>query len=505
MKKYSIAVLYFVIAATAGVVLFLFTPLGLGKSPDSIAYFKGAQGMLTGHGFSYMSGQWPPLYPMAIATSALVLHQDLIVAARVLQATLFASNFLLIAYIFRRFACAPNLLACVSAGVLCLHPVMMHIHFYAWSEPLFIALIFANMLVLSNLLKKPLDLHWALLPAFLSGLALLTRFVGVAMIATNCFVLLWVFWSETKRRRIMIVIIQVMIPTIMYAPWIGHKAVSDGPATERWLSYTFLSSEIAAKALATVGTWLLPWLGLQYDPQRNLMTLTLGLILLVLPVVVAIVLNLRVVNRSQFVNPMIMGLFTCCYVGFVLMAWMFVDSKVHLDNRMMSPLLIVLFVCIFYVLLKIKQRIICWLCLTSLVLLLGFGYQSARGIAMFSKYNGLELAGKELSLRPLNQFISGCPKQLRAFADLPWNIELYFSTKVFWLPEPTLYYKGIQNKNYETQLVQLARLADLIIVQNQSSETIQAIERLETFSRVYDKTDGIVWQNNLIVGAAQCR
>jgi hypothetical protein len=505
MKKYSMVVLYGLVAITIGVALFLFTPLGLGESPDSIAYLKGAQGLLAGHGFSYMSGQWPPLYPMAIAASAYVLHQDSLVGARVLQAALYASNFLLIAYVLRRFARAPNLLAFVSAGVLCLHPVMMHIHFYAWSEPLFIALIFANMLVLSHLAQKSFAFNWTLLLAFLSGLALLTRFVGVAMIATNCLVLLWVFWSETRRRRIMMVLIQVLIPAIMYAPWIGHKAVSDGPAIERWLSFTFLSLDLAAKALATVGTWLLPWKGLQYDPQRSSLTLLLGLFLLVLPVVVAIVANLRAVNRRQFVNQTIMGLFACCYVGFVLTAWMFVDSKVHLDNRMMSPLVIFLFVCFFYLLLQIKQGIICGLCVASLVLLLGSGYQSARGIALFSKYNGLELAGKELSLRPLNQFISGCPKQLRVFADLPWNVELYFSTKVFWLPAPTLYYKGISNINYEVQMAELARLADLIILQNQSAETIQVIDRLETFSRVYEKADGIVWQNNLTVSAAQCR
>lgn len=505
MKKYPIAVLYAVVAVTIGVALFLFTPLGLGETPDSIAYLKGAQGLLTGHGFSYMSGQWPPLYPIAIAASAFALNQDLIVGARVLQAILYASNFLLIAHVLRRFAGAPNVLALVSAGILCLHPVMMHIQFYAWSEPLFIALMFANMLVLSNLAQKSLDFNWTVLLAFLSGLALLTRFVGVTMIAVNCCVLLWVFWSETRSRRVVMALIQVLIPVAMYAPWIGHQAVSDGPATERWLSFTFLSLDLAVKALATVGTWLLPWRGLQYDPQRNAQTLTLGVFFLLLPVVVAIVSNVRAVHRGQCVNQTILGLFTCCYVGFVLTAWMLIDSKVHLDNRMWSPLLIVLFVCLFYLLLQIKQKILCWLCVASLIIMLGSAYQNARGIALFSKYNGLELAGKELSLKSLNQFIRGCSKQLRVFADLPWNVELYFATKVFWLPAQTLYYKGIQNINYETQMADLARLADIIIVQNQSIETIAAIDRLEAFSRVYGKEDGIVWRNKLTTSSEQCQ
>jgi hypothetical protein len=54
-------------------------------------------------------------------------------------------------------------------------------------------------------------------------------------------------------------------------------------------------------------------------------------------------------------------------------------------------------------------------------------------------------------------------------------------------------------------MAELARLAELIILQNQSVEIIQVIDRLKTFSRVYDKADGIVWQNNLTVSAAQCR
>jgi hypothetical protein len=382
---------------------------------------------------------------------------------------------------------------------------MTHIHFYAWSEPLFIALMFANMLVLSQLVQKPFNLNWTLLLAVMSGFALLTRFVGIAVIAANCVVLVWIFWSLPRARRLAMLFIQVLIPLAMYVPWIGHKALSDSTATERWLSFTFPSLDLTAKALATMGTWLLPWQGLQYDPTRDVLTITLGIFLLFLPFGIAIGSNLLAVSRARHANQTIMASLTICYVGFVLTAWMLIDSKVHLDNRMLSPVLIVTFACIFYLLLKIKQKIICCLGIALFVLLLGSAYRSALGVALLSKYSGLELAAKELSIKPLNQFIRGCSKQARVFADLPWNIELYFSTKVSWLPAPTLYYKGIKNINYDAEITSLRKLADIIILQNIASETVQMIDQLDSFSRIYDKEDGIVWQNKSSVKAERCQ
>ena len=505
MKKSLIALIYLAGSAAVGGALLWFTPLGLGQTPDSIAYLKGAQGLLTGHGTSYMSGQWPPLYPMAIASSAFLFDQDVIFGARVLQALLYVSNFLLTAWILRRVANTSTLLSILMAGLLCLHPVMMHIHFYAWSEPLFIAFMLADFLVLRKIAQTSLDLKLVLLLAFVSGLALVTRFVGVAIIVANCAVFLWIFWSLPRRRLVVAILIQMLVPIALYTPWIGHQAVSDGTATERWLTFSLPSIELIAKALATLGTWLLPWLRIQYDPPRNILTITFGCLFLCLPLVFAIFSGLRSINRAQVVTQTIVASLTVCYVGFVLAAWMFIDSKVHLDNRMWSPLLLMLFLCFFYILLQIKNIIIRWLSVVLLLVLLGTGYQSARGLALHSQHNGLELAAKDLSLKPLNQFIKECSRQSRVFADLPWNIELYFSTKVFWLPAQTLYYKAIENINYGKQMTDLVNVADIIILQNKSVETVQAIGQLKDFSQIYNKEDGMVWRNNLTASVGQCR
>ena len=76
---------------------------------------------------------------------------------------------------------------------------------------------------------------------------------------------------------------------------------------------------------------------------------------------------------------------------------------------------------------------------------------------------------------------------------------------IFWLPAQTLYYKAIENINYGKQMTDLVNVADIIILQNKSVETVQAIGQLKDFSQIYNKEDGMVWLNNLTASVGQCR
>ena len=503
-----------VIVAVAGS-LFFFTPLGLGTTPDSIAYLKGARGLLTGHGWTYMSGQWPPLYPSLIAAVSGLLHQDVLVGARVLQSALFALNFSLIAMTLRTFCNASHLLSVILAGLLCLHPVMMHIHFYAWSEPLFIFLILVNFQMLRKITSSRLDLRLCLLLSFVAGCAILTRFVGIVLLIANCMVLYAMSRDPLSRKLLVSIVLPLAVAGLLYIPWVGHAAVSDGAAVERWIAFNPLPLETASKAIATVGTWWFPNSGIQYSPKHSLLLLSLGWLYLCLPIIAIASCRTLVVSVLQgdsqthancsIVQLLFLMLFVYGYIGFVLLAWMLIDNKVHLDNRMWAPLFVLIFTLPIKLVFNIKNKILQVACLGLLLLLLGSAYGSARGVALMSRYNGLELSSKSLAAKPLQQFVASCSEARVIVADQPWNFELYVSKKVLWLPARVLYYKGIPNSGYDAQLFALSGTADLIVLESKAEETIRDIDAIAGFSRVYEGQDGVVWYNTSLTKDNLCQ
>lgn len=74
---------------------------------------------------------------------------------------------------------------------------------------------------------------------------------------------------------------------------------------------------------------------------------------------------------------------------------------------------------------------------------------------------------------------------------------------VRWLPASILYGSGTQNTRYPQQVSALADSADLIIVENLMSDIVGRIDGLGKFSRIYQSSLGIVWQNNSLYNA-QC-
>lgn len=505
---------FFAIVGVAGS-LFFFTPLGLGTTPDSIAYLKGARGLLSGHGWTYMSGQWPPLYPSLIAAVSELLRQDVLVGARALQSLLFALNFWLIAITLRTFCNVPYLLSLTLAGLLCLHPVMTHIHFYAWSEPLFILLILINFQLLRKITATRLDLRLCLLLSFIAGCAILTRFVGVVVLIANCLVLYAMSRDALSRKLLVSIVLPLAVAGFLYIPWVGHTAVSDGAAVERWISFNPLPLETISKAIATVGTWWFPSSGIQYSPKQSLLLLSLGWLCLCLPTIaiagcrtlVVSVLrgDLQTNSNRSIVQLLFLMLFVYGYIGFVLLAWMLIDNKVHLDNRMWAPLFVLLFILLIKIVFNIKNKISHIVCLGLLLLLLGSAYDSARGVALMSRYNGLELSSKSVAAKPLQQFVAGCSGATVIVADQPWNFDLYVSTKVLWLPARVLYYKGIPNSGYNAQLVALSGTADLIILESKAQETIRDVDAIAGFSRVYEDQDAVVWYNTSLTKDYPCQ
>ena len=278
-------VLLLMLAVVSAGSLFWATPFGLGQTPDAVAYLKGAKGVLNGYGTAYISHQWPPLYPLCIAAITALLGSDVLTGARALQSLLYASNLILLTVVLERFFFIPRLLAVFFGCLLIIHPVMTHIHFYAWSEPLYIFFLLLDWVLLKEFIsgQRGYKLSWAI--GLVAALAFMTRYVGVVLVVINCIVLV-IYLHKNLTKLFAHLSIQLVILILLYLPWFNHRAVTDGDGVERAITFNLIPVAVLSKALATLASWLTPAFGIQYAPAITNGSVILGLLLFVAPAVI---------------------------------------------------------------------------------------------------------------------------------------------------------------------------------------------------------------------------
>lgn len=486
--------------------VFIFvTPFGLGLSPDSISYLKGAQGLLNGKGITYFSNQWPPIYPLLLAIFGFPFS-DAILGARILNALLYALNFVIIAELIERITKQGVWLSTVLAGLLCIQIPMTYVYFYAWSEPTLLLFVSLNFLLISSLNSYNQSIIRVALIA-LASLALLTRFAGIVVAVTNCIVIFFLFTDKSILSRIKLSLFQLVIPALIFLPWTSHRGISDGNATARVIEFHPISLQTIGKGLMTIGGWLNPFSIQSYGQPFNLTQFILGvsLIGITCTFLIVTVFNLLKVRNSgldNFTSQTAVLMFAAAqlivtYGCFLIAALSFVDNKVELDNRilvlMYPPMMLLLIGYIF----RFKSVTLRLLLLILLMLIMVTALPKLRGWMQLSRYSGIEMNTRGAINSSIQLFIRGCAKDLQAYADNPWNFDLHFNKKVFWIPGRVLYNSGRINDAYEKQLAEMLSNAQLIVLENKNDELDAIIATSNKFVKIRSSGDGVVWKKNL--------
>jgi len=141
-----IAVLIALTCAAAAVVISA-TPLGVGVSPDSIAYLSTAEAISEGRGVVTMAGgawlpltHYPPLFPL-VASIGSMLGIEPTIWIRGLHAVLFPVFVVMASLIVYRASGRSLIAAALTGGVLLASDDLVAAYCMAWSEPLFFALL----------------------------------------------------------------------------------------------------------------------------------------------------------------------------------------------------------------------------------------------------------------------------------------------------------------------------------------------------------------------------
>lgn len=485
------------------------TPHGLALSPDSIAYLKAAEGLLTGHGLSFASVQWPPLYPMILAVFGSLFAGDLEHGARCLHAILLAVNFILIFELLIQNKNINLFLAFIFAFLLSISEPMILTSYYVWSEPLFIFLTLVDFYLLSFYLNKKsnnlilLEIGLVIVSIFV----VMTRYIGIAVALINMISVFLIIDRKNIINRLLRASIQLIIPALIVAFWLaGHRAIDDNSAIERVFQFPDIDLSKVSNGLRTLGTWLYP-LASKIDGAIAVWALELLGVAVLLLICWAVYDFLNKLSNDRYLitrlknhNDRIRGckaIFIFLYIVILALILFCYDKKIYFDNRFLSPIFIPLYLLIFSIAVELKSVTVRLFAIAAIILLLSSSYFFLRSWLLINYFDGVELNSRTHINKVIYREIKTLPRTCLVYADEPWNITRYFDEKVRWLPRTTMFGTGYVNHNYRTDVDSLTQVAQIVIVEKLSDPIIQILDSKLEYQRIYQSSEGVIWSNSL--------
>ncbi|HEY0008211.1 MAG TPA: hypothetical protein VGB55_05780, partial [Tepidisphaeraceae bacterium] len=253
-------------------------------------------------------------------------------AVYVLHPALLAANLLMMAMLARRVGNGSWLAAVICAAASALSVEVLAGHAMLISEPLFITLMLSGLLLLERAVRKQ-KLPMLIVSALLLGLAWLTRYAGVGVIAAAGGFMLWSWRGALKRRLIAAALFGVVSALPMFL-WLGWGYLQTRSVANRTFQWRPVSTETLQTGYQTLGHWLLP-----YDTFAG-PHLAIAAIIHAILIIGAMVWLLpgKGVDRAKSRRTgMLLMLVGVGYLSGLLFSLAYVDSYTPLDRRTLLP------------------------------------------------------------------------------------------------------------------------------------------------------------------------
>ncbi len=315
------------------------TPHGLGLNGDSFYYITGAETLALGLGFGRLSGggdfipttHYPPSYSATMAGLQL-LGVDKLESARLIAVFSFVVLISVVAMMLRREA-GSNIPALVTSAILVTSPVMLNLYAWVMSEALYLALAFTALYLLWNSETQGRTLL-VLAGAILSGLALLTRYVGIALAATG--LVLIVLANTSTRRKLAEASLLLALGALPMLGWIVRNTQLTGNLANRNVLWHPVGLEHLEQLALRVLDWFVP---AQILARRLPLT---GLIpLLGLMVGVVLLVLWRAAGHSTRFRreglPTLLAIHISLYLAALAISLTLFDPSTQVDDRILSP------------------------------------------------------------------------------------------------------------------------------------------------------------------------
>lgn len=344
------------------------TPEGLGLSDDSIAYIAGARSLLAGDGYREAwleSNQFVTHFPPAFSgTLALVGLTGInpINGARLVNSLLFGVNAFLLGLLGWR-ATKSSVAGIVLAGLFIVNDSLLRVHAVAMSEPLFLFFSLLAFLTFdialrsdefirpaprSNDFSRPVQTTevvttwktWLAVAGIFTSLAYLTRYSGLALVAT--FVVTLVLLHDTWKKRITSTLTYLAGFAPLTIAWSIRNNLVAGNATNRTLVWHPVTGETLKQGLRTFSEFLVP-----VEEWRSVWFKSPEIFLVVIVIILVAVLTWILVNGlRRFFKPstpmpevigFTNGLYIFGYLASTLFSISLFDASTPLKVRILAP------------------------------------------------------------------------------------------------------------------------------------------------------------------------
>jgi 4-amino-4-deoxy-L-arabinose transferase-like glycosyltransferase len=439
--------------------IILCTPGGIGIYSDSVAYVGVARNLLRGEGITYFddNGQmapvthYAPLYPLMVSGLGLA-GIDPLEGVRWLNATLFASNIILAAWIV--FASTRSVGASVAASFLATTAFpMVQIHSTALTEPLCLLLGFLGIYLMAQYIdgSKRAMLYLSALSIALSSL---TRYAGLIFILTGTAALIFLN-SWTGKRKLARASLFLILSALPVIAWVIRNTISAGNALNRTFAVHLPGNEDLAIALDAICLWLFPvtFLGEAVWPR------------LVILLLVVAVLSWSTTKMGLLKSRLqqILVLFFLGYVAFVLASRSFIDAAIPFDTRMLAPAYfaaMIIVVSAAWIGRKRPLKDMSMLGRISIYLIfMVSALQAIPAMAWLkvSYISGIGLAARGWKESDSMQFVGRLAATTPVYTNAPDLIYMFLNRLTFMLPRKLDPYSRLPNGQYEIEVEQMKK------------------------------------------------
>lgn len=496
------------LAALAALWLLQATPHGLGIASDSVAYLGGAMNLLAGRGFSRLSGggsiepltHFPPFYSLVLAGLG-NLGMEPVGGARWVNAILLGCLVCGVVLASSRIGAGP--VALVAAGALsAASPMLFEVSSWALSEPLFLVLGLAGLIVLERGLKEPS--HRSFLAAgALVGLAYLTRYVGIALVLAGIARILMVpnTSSRQKTTALALFLIGGLAPM---AIWLGRNWLLTGTLTNRTLTWHPLTITKWKSPLQLLWSWILPlkftWLALEI----TLAGLILG----------AIAMGRRIRGKAReslarlFESARRGGLaaglavFALVYVLVVFASLLWVDAATPVDQRIAAPVYVTVLILAGSGADRLWRRAGKWgrtaLAAMGIIILAGYALRTWL-LVQETQRDGQGYASEAWQLSGAVSAVQRLPEALLLYTNNPEALFFLTGRGAYGLPQPFDSVTGKPVPNFTARLEAVQQALEsyggaVIVFQSPGSEeeTRSLAPLLDDLQPYYEGPDGTV-------------
>jgi len=320
---------------------------GLGVSHDSVVYLDVAQTPATQGTLARPSPDgvlrsltvYPPLYPSILATRGLsmrTIHEHI----RPFNIALFVGTCLLVGVLSHRATNGSAATALASSGLAALSFDVLTVYSRVWSEAPFLFLTLCGLLLLGRYAQDP---GWKrlCLAALPLALAWLTRYIGVVFLPAGILII-WLLVDRDRRTRTLHAALYCAVVSAPMGVALMRNRMRAGDSTNRTLMSPAIAEGLWREGFNTVSGWLVP-----ASSSLPLKVAAAGVLAGVLAYIAFTAW--RVSRRRTMSSPgwqiaSVLWLFLASYLVGLMIATAFFDRAIPWSPRILSPVLLTLFV-----------------------------------------------------------------------------------------------------------------------------------------------------------------